>query len=265
MLRVNKEVEALLPPLSEEEYAGLEASIIAHGCMSPVVIWGDIIVDGHHRYKICEKNQIPIKTKTLHFNSVDEAKLWAWQHQEHRRNMTPYQRAEAALQFKPLLVAKGKNSQGQRNDLCPTLDKGSHDTKRELAEIAGISHGTLHKAEYLNEHADDETKQKLRNNETTINREYNRVKNDLKHDEIPVSVDPETGDVLETKTVSRVDLRYLRRDDPETLIMPLMETFTSEYRQKLIFDLLEKMNRHDGNEIVRSIVAKLNSLYLGKV
>lgn len=45
----------LLPPLSAEEYASLEASIIAHGVLVPVEYDEDgEILDGHHRVAICE-------------------------------------------------------------------------------------------------------------------------------------------------------------------------------------------------------------------
>jgi N6-adenosine-specific RNA methylase IME4/ParB-like chromosome segregation protein Spo0J len=45
----------LLPPLSAEEYASLEVSIIAHGVLVPVEYDEDgEILDGHHRVAICE-------------------------------------------------------------------------------------------------------------------------------------------------------------------------------------------------------------------
>lgn len=45
----------LLPALSAEEYAALEASIIAHGVLVPVEYDEDgEIIDGHHRVAICE-------------------------------------------------------------------------------------------------------------------------------------------------------------------------------------------------------------------
>lgn len=53
---IDKEFENLLPPLSEEDYKGLEESIKADGCRDPLVVWGDTLVDGHNRYKICTQN-----------------------------------------------------------------------------------------------------------------------------------------------------------------------------------------------------------------
>src|SRR5690606_362933 len=45
----------LLPPLSAEEYAALEASIVEHGVLVPVEYDEDgNILDGHHRVQVCE-------------------------------------------------------------------------------------------------------------------------------------------------------------------------------------------------------------------
>jgi hypothetical protein len=48
----NLRTKNLLPPLTDAEFTGLEESILKDGCLSPLVIWNDILVDGHHRYEI---------------------------------------------------------------------------------------------------------------------------------------------------------------------------------------------------------------------
>lgn len=54
-LIIDSEFEVLLPKLADSEYEGLKEDIKKHGCRDPVIVWKDhnIIVDGHHRYKIC--------------------------------------------------------------------------------------------------------------------------------------------------------------------------------------------------------------------
>ena len=54
------------------------------------------------------------------------------------------------------------------------------DTKKELAKEAGVSHDTIGRVKYLRDHADEETKEKLRNNETTINAEYTKIRREEK-------------------------------------------------------------------------------------
>ena len=61
-LTVNTGFESLIPPLREEELAGLEQSILTDGCRDPLVIWNNTIIDGHHRYAICTKHSIPFNT-----------------------------------------------------------------------------------------------------------------------------------------------------------------------------------------------------------
>ena len=257
--KIHSELQTLLPPLSDAEYKGLEADILEHGCLSPLVTWGEYIVDGHNRYAICQDHTITFDTVELEFDSLDDAKFWAWSHQEHRRNLTPYQRTEIAIQFKPMLAAKGKESQGKRNDLCPSLDKSSHDTKRELAQIAGVSHGTLHKAEYLHEHADDETKERLRNGDTTINREYTRLRV-AGEDEVP-DFDPEpleptfpnpTGTFQESVT-----LQHILVHKTESLITCLFSLFDAKYRSQLIVDLFAKIEEEDGLEATERIISQI--------
>ncbi|MCL2623158.1 MAG: hypothetical protein FWD31_05760 [Planctomycetaceae bacterium] len=86
-LIINEELKTLLPPLSSEEYAGLEESILKHGCLSPLIVWNDILVDGHCRYEICIKHSIPFGIKNVEFDDLDDAKLWILKHQLGLRNM----------------------------------------------------------------------------------------------------------------------------------------------------------------------------------
>ena len=77
MLKVNPKFENLFAPLSTEEYAGLEQDIIAtNGPREPIVVWNDTIVDGHHRYEICQKHDLPFATREETFSSEAEAIAW---------------------------------------------------------------------------------------------------------------------------------------------------------------------------------------------
>jgi hypothetical protein len=176
-LQILPEIADLLPPLSEKEFDGIETDILQRGVLAPLVIWNDVLVDGHHRYKICEKHSLPFHVRKLDFDSIQSAKLWAWQHQENRRNLTPFQRIEIALQFKPQIAenAKKRMLAGKKTNPTPTSVKGK-ETRDELAALANVGHDTVVKAEYITANADELTKQKLRNGDTTINAEYKRLK-----------------------------------------------------------------------------------------
>ena len=50
-LQIDDEFRDLLSPLTEGEYKDLEQSILDEGCREAIVLWGDIIIDGHNRYR----------------------------------------------------------------------------------------------------------------------------------------------------------------------------------------------------------------------
>ena len=49
------EMANLLPPLSEEQMAVLEADLLKNGCYAPIIVNEDmVIIDGHNRWNLCE-------------------------------------------------------------------------------------------------------------------------------------------------------------------------------------------------------------------
>ena len=88
---IDEEFMRLLPPLDEYDYCSLEESILVYGCMNPLVLWEDILIDGHNRYNIVKKHDLPFNTTSLEFNSRDEVMAWMIKHQFERRNLTPMQ------------------------------------------------------------------------------------------------------------------------------------------------------------------------------
>ncbi|UII31966.1 hypothetical protein LVD17_27130 [Fulvivirga ulvae] len=92
---VKKELESFIVPLSNEEYAQLEANIIKEGCRDPLIFWrtdeGLVLIDGHNRLRICTKHNIPFKSNELAFENEEEARLWMLNNQLGRRNLTPDQ------------------------------------------------------------------------------------------------------------------------------------------------------------------------------
>lgn len=69
------------------EYKKLEEDILRNGCRRPISIWGDVIVDGHKRYAICKKHDIPYTTVPKNFDSYAEAKRWARRNMEQNRQI----------------------------------------------------------------------------------------------------------------------------------------------------------------------------------
>lgn len=178
-LTVDPEFRDLIPPLNEEELKLLEASLVADGCESPLIVWNGVIVDGHNRYAICRKHEIPFAIQEKDFSSRDDAMLWMLRNQLGRRNLNSYQRVELVLKFEPLVksAAEQRMMAGKAANPVPTLAQGQTKgkTRDHLSEAAGVSHGTFAKAKKLVQSADEETKRELRAGKVTVNRAYTEL------------------------------------------------------------------------------------------
>ena len=87
-IMIDREFKSLIPPLLDEEYKNLEESLITEGCREPIVLWNDVIVDGHNRYEICTRLNIPYNTIHKGFSSRAEAISWICLNQLARRNIS---------------------------------------------------------------------------------------------------------------------------------------------------------------------------------
>jgi hypothetical protein len=62
-LIIDEEFKNLLPPLEDYELRWLEDDIIQNnGIRNPIVVWNNIIIDGHNRYDICKRNHFSMPT-----------------------------------------------------------------------------------------------------------------------------------------------------------------------------------------------------------
>ena len=173
------EMEELLPPLSEEQLAMLEMDILANGCYCPVIVNEDmVIIDGHHRQKICAKHSIPYQLLVFSFADMLEAKQWALDTQKNRRNLTVWELGNIALKLKPDMEARAKENMGTRTDLLTTLSEGPPtaapvNTRKELANSVGIGEVTMGKVMQIDEHAPEVVKEALNKKELSVNQGYN--------------------------------------------------------------------------------------------
>jgi len=97
----------LLPPLSQDEYESLKASIAKHGVLTPIEIdENGEILDGHHRIKACTEigiNSWPTVTKT--FRSELEKQAYVYMANLARRQLSPEQIKEIRKEQKKLAKA----------------------------------------------------------------------------------------------------------------------------------------------------------------
>ncbi len=170
------EMAELLPPLTGEQLAALEADILKNGCYSPVIVNEDmVIVDGHNRQRLCEQHGLPYQMAVFSFEDMLEAKQWALDTQKGRRNLDKWELGKIALRLKPDIEARARENMGTRTDLSATLPKGSEpvDTRRELADAVGLGERTMGKVMQIDEHAPAAVKEALDSGDLSINQGYN--------------------------------------------------------------------------------------------
>jgi hypothetical protein len=91
-LLIDAEFDGLLPPLADDEYAGLERNILEWGCTDPIVAWNNTILDGHARYEICVKHSIDYLVRDKEMGSRDEAMVWIIDQQLGRKNLSHHKK-----------------------------------------------------------------------------------------------------------------------------------------------------------------------------
>ena len=93
-LKIDPEFQNQIPPLTDDEYKQLEENILKEGkLLSPLIVWNNILVDGHNRYAILQKHpEICFSTMPLRFANREEALAWICKNQLGRRNLTPEQK-----------------------------------------------------------------------------------------------------------------------------------------------------------------------------
>lgn len=103
----------LIPSRTEEYIDKLEENIFDLGCKDAILVWNNTIIDGHIRYSICHKWDLPFLVKRLHFNSRDEAVSFICHEQLKRTDITG--------EYKKYLIGRLFNA--DMNTACATYKK----------------------------------------------------------------------------------------------------------------------------------------------
>lgn len=111
---VKEELKAYIDPLTADEHEALERSILAEGCRDALVLWNDVLVDGHNRYGICQKHGLPFQTvQNTRFQSMDDVHLWMIEQHLGRRSVSDFQRGVLALRKRDILAERHRADQAQ--------------------------------------------------------------------------------------------------------------------------------------------------------
>ena len=129
---VNEELKAYIEPLTPDEHEALERSILAEGCRDALVLWGEVLVDGHNRYGICQKHGLPFQTvQNPRFQSMEDVHLWMIDQHLGRRSVSDFQRGVLALRKREIETDRLSRR------ASATADSGDDATRIDAANVAG--------------------------------------------------------------------------------------------------------------------------------
>ena len=160
---------ALLPRMMADEYQILKADIKAHGLLEPIVAYEDSILDGRHRYNICEELAVQpayVQFESLSYNG-SPLDFVISKHQ--RRNLTPDQKA--------VLADKIANI---KNGLHMLLTNEKQLSLSEALIATGASKGQVGKLRKIKKD-NPRVIERIESGETSINIEYQRTLTKQRH------------------------------------------------------------------------------------
>jgi hypothetical protein len=179
---VKEELRAYIDPLTQDEHDALERSILAEGCRDALVLWGEVLVDGHNRHGICQKHGIPFHTiQNASFKSMDDVHLWMIDQHLGRRSVSDFQRGVLALRKKEIVAARLQQAkaaaasaepkaEAQPDDAStPPWDVDPLPTRESIAKAARISSTTVGQIEKIQKEAAPELVAAVKAGDISIN------------------------------------------------------------------------------------------------
>ena len=187
---VNEELKAYIDPLTPDEHEALERSILAEGCRDALVLWGDVLIDGHNRYGICQKHGLPFQTvQNPRFQSMEDVHLWMIDQHLGRRSVSDFQRGVLALRKREIetdrnsrkaaaaatdgpddAAGPGVADSAPGNEAASTLPAPTPLTSREaIAKAARLSSSQVVMIEKIQKHAAPELVAAVKSGTISIN------------------------------------------------------------------------------------------------
>jgi len=170
-ITINDELRAFVDPLTDIEYAALERSLLAEGCRDALVLWGDVLIDGHNRYEICRKHNIDFRTvQNNSFASIEDVMLWMIDNHLARRSVSDFQRGVLALRKKEIVAARSPVPvSAQDAPEGENAPKPPMSTREEVAKAARLSSNQISQIEKIQKAASPELVEAVRSGTISIN------------------------------------------------------------------------------------------------
>ena len=176
---INEELRSFIDPLTVNESAALERSLLAEGCRDALVLWGEVLIDGHNRYEICSRHDIAFRTvQNSSFSSLDDVMLWMIDNHLARRSVSDYQRGVMALRKKDIVTARAAHSAGVPDAQGASGASGASsvvqpappwNTREDVAKAARVSSNTISQIERIQKAATPQLVEAVRAGTISIN------------------------------------------------------------------------------------------------
>jgi hypothetical protein len=174
-ITINEELRSFIDPLTHNEYAALERSLLAEGCRDALVLWGEVLIDGHNRYEICSKHNIEFRTvQNTSFASIDDVMLWMIDNHLARRSVSDYQRGVLALRKKDIVAARvaqraAEPDSAQAAATPQAPESPPWNTREDVAKAARVSSNTISQIERIQKAATPQLVEAVRAGTISIN------------------------------------------------------------------------------------------------
>lgn len=155
-LVIDPEFESVIPPLTELEFDQLRKNILEDKeVFHPIIVWNNIIIDGHNRYKILKENQnLPFRIRKLDFTDRFEAVAWICKNQIGRRNLSEAQMTilmGRRLQAEKQSCGGDRKSEGSKRQNVALISeqqsaKKNKKTAEKIGDEYGISYRTVERS-----------------------------------------------------------------------------------------------------------------------
>ncbi len=173
---INEELRSFIDPLTHNEYAALERSLLAEGCRDALVLWGEVLIDGHNRHAICKQHNIAYRTvQNTHFQSLEDVMLWVIDNHLARRSVSDFQRGVLALRKKDIVSARSAQKAAQEAPEAPAADAPKvpesppWNTREDVAKAARVSSNTISQIERIQKAATPQLVEAVRAGTISIN------------------------------------------------------------------------------------------------
>ena len=173
---VRDDLKAYIDPLTPEEHEALERSLLNEGCRDALVLWGDLLVDGHNRHAICQKHGLPFETtQSKLFKDIDDVHLWMIEQHLGRRSVSDFQRGVLALRKREIMAQrKAQMPQPDASEPADTVAEApiaadTLRTREDIAKAARLSSSQVVLIEKIQKQAAPEVVAALKSGSISIN------------------------------------------------------------------------------------------------